>query len=610
MEMELPIYVRTLMNLLYGAGYRAHAVGGCVRDALRGQAPHDYDLTTDATPAQMEDVFAAAGLRTLPTGIAHGTLTVLCDGVPVEITTYRVDGDYPDGRHPSDVTFTRSLQEDLARRDFTVNAMAYSPKEGLCDPFGGAADLQAGLLRAVGEPEKRFEEDALRILRGLRFASVLGFAIEAQTAAAMRDCRTLLDRIAGERIREELFRLLCGEACVPVLREYREILFTLFPCLAPLYGLDQHNSWHIYDVWEHTLHTVQATPPNPVLRLAALFHDCGKADTFTLDASGVGHFYGHAEASLAHLTEVFALLKPDNETRAQVTTLVQYHDLPAPENDRVLRRRLAQFTPAGFDRLLLLQRADNLAQSPRAAYRVAEIDALRQKTATIAAAGTCLSLHDLRFGGEDLAALGVPRGPEMGRMLHILLDRVLDGDVENTPDALRTAAQALLHPPLEIERKYLIRMPAPALLQEKGGVASRIVQTYLTAPAGITERVRERQYPDHTEYTHTSKVRQSDLVCHEEEESLSATQYEMLLCRADPTLHPIEKTRVCIPYEGHTLEIDLYPFWDRQAVLEIELTDERDTCVPPVWLTVLREVTGDRAYKNRALAKHIPPQEG
>ena len=272
--MQLPEHAAHAIRRLERAGFEAWAVGGCVRDSLRGVPPHDWDLCTSASPAQMQAVFADA--RVLTTGLKHGTLTVLTDGGPLEITTYRTEGGYSDGRHPDGVRFVTDIREDLARRDFTVGAMAWHPERGLCDPFGGQTDLKNGVLRAVGDADTRFQEDALRILRGLRFASKLGFAIEPETAAAMRRQVHRLDCIAAERIREELTGLLCGRYVQRTLMAYADLITSALPELAPMQGCQQQNPHHLYDVWEHTVRAVGQVPAEPVLRWAMLLHDSGK----------------------------------------------------------------------------------------------------------------------------------------------------------------------------------------------------------------------------------------------------------------------------------------------------------------------------------------------
>ncbi|MGN0059148.1 MAG: CCA tRNA nucleotidyltransferase [Coriobacteriales bacterium] len=294
-EIEVPHKAQRIIDLLEAAGFEAFVVGGCVRDAIMGRTPNDWDITTSARPAQIERVMADAGLVTLTTGAKYGTVTVRVDHESFETTTFRADGSYSDGRHPDSVELLERVDGDLARRDFTVNAMAYNPKTGIVDLHGGQEDLSRRVLRSVGDPHTRFDEDALRILRGMRFASVLGFAIESETAAAMHADRHLLDRVSAERIWAELAKLLCGPDAVRILREYRDVIAVLIPELEPEFGFDQHNPFHAFDVWEHTLHALAAAKPDAPapMRLGLLLHDIGKPHCLTIDENGRGHMYGH-----------------------------------------------------------------------------------------------------------------------------------------------------------------------------------------------------------------------------------------------------------------------------------------------------------------------------
>ena len=318
------------LALLLAAGYEAWIVGGCVRDALLGLPPKDYDLTTSALPEETQRVFAA--YPRIETGLRHGTVTVLLEGEPLEITTYRVDGAYSDARHPDGVTFTRSLRQDAARRDFTINAMAYAPGQGLQDFFGGQADLAQGTIRAVGRAETRFHEDALRILRALRFASVLDFTLEAETHQAALACAPLLAAISPERVFSELGKLLCGKAAGRVLRTYPQVLGAVVPEILPMVGFDQRNAHHCYDVWTHTAVAVDHVPPELPLRLAMLFHDIGKPDTFSLGEDGQGHFYGHARRSVEQAEAILTRLRAPRQVRETVLLLVRYHDAVLEES--------------------------------------------------------------------------------------------------------------------------------------------------------------------------------------------------------------------------------------------------------------------------------------
>lgn len=421
------------IEALTAAGYEAYFVGGCVRDVLLGQAPNDFDVTTSALPEETLSVFE--GFRVIPTGLKHGTVTVLIDDEPIEITTFRSDGEYSDHRHPESVTFSRNLSEDLCRRDFTVNAMAYSEKTGLVDLFGGASDLKNGIIRAVGEPEKRFTEDALRILRAARFASQKGFSIEPVTADAMKKCLHLLDYVSAERIFSELKKLLMGKGVLDVMLTHPETVCRAVPALAAAVGFEQNNPHHIYDVYEHTAHAVAFSPENEAIRLAALLHDVGKPLTYS-EKDGIGHFYGHTDASLKLAEDTLDALKCDNATKNTVLTLIKYHDPVIEPTEKAVRRALSKLGEPMLCALLDLKSADNLAQSPECAKRLEAYEEIRGIIAEIGAKEACLSLKTLAIGGDDLIALGVPKGKLIGKLLNAALERVVDGDLPNEKEAL------------------------------------------------------------------------------------------------------------------------------------------------------------------------------
>ena len=421
------------LALLQAAGYEAWIVGGCVRDALLGLPPKDYDLTTSALPEETQRVFAA--YPRIETGLRHGTVTVLLEGEPLEITTYRVDGVYSDARHPDGVTFTRSLRQDAARRDFTINAMAYAPGQGLQDFFGGQADLARGILRAVGAAEKRFREDALRILRALRFASVLDFTLEGETARAARACAPLLAAVSAERVSGELGKLLCGKAAGRVLRDYPDVLGVVLPVILPMVGLDHRNPHHCYDVWTHTTVAVDHVPPELPLRLAMLLHDIGKPDTFSLGEDGQGHFYGHPRRSVELAEGILSRLRFPRRTRERVLTLVRYHDAVLEESPQRVRRWLNKLGPEVFFDLLAIQGGDAAAQAPAYCTRLDHLRRLEALARQVLDQAPCLTVRDLAVGGEDLLALGY-RGPAIGRALRALLDQVLSETVSNEKNAL------------------------------------------------------------------------------------------------------------------------------------------------------------------------------
>ena len=429
---KIPEYVKNVLRRLENAGYEAWCVGGCVRDLHLGRTPQDWDVTTSALPEETMEVF---GDSALPTGLKHGTVTVKVDGKAVEVTTYRRDGDYLDHRRPESVSFTTSLEEDLLRRDFTVNAMAMDLREQLRDPYGGLTDLEAGILRCVGDAERRFDEDALRILRGLRFSACLGFSIEPQTAAAIHKKKNLLRIIAVERIWVELAKLLTGSDAVRVLREYVDVFGVFWPELLDMVGLDQKNRHHVYDVWEHTLHALEHTEQELVLRCSVLLHDVGKPGCMTIDENGVGHFYGHPAVSATLAEDMLRRLKVDNDTREMVVQQVAWHDRYIPRTDQGLRRALRDLGEPALRRLLAVKRADNLAQAPECYGIQAEIDKAEQIMEHLLAKDACFSLKQLAVSGRDLMALGAV-GPVVGAGLELLLDAVIDEQVENTREAL------------------------------------------------------------------------------------------------------------------------------------------------------------------------------
>lgn len=439
---EIPPYVRRVLERLEAAGREAWCVGGCVRDSLLGRVPGDWDVTTAALP---EETMTLSGA--LPTGLKHGTVTIRTEDGPVEVTTFRTDGTYHDCRRPETVSFTRSLEEDLRRRDFTVNAMAVNLDGELRDPFGGRADLRAGLLRCVGDPDRRFQEDALRILRCLRFSAELGFTVHPDTAKALRRNRSLLGKIAPERIWTEFRKLLQGTFAAETLRAFPEAAGIFWPELLDMIGLDQRNRHHCYDVWEHSLHALAAVPAkDALLRCAALLHDVGKPPCFTVDEAGVGHFYGHPKESARLAEDMLRRLKCPTEFRERIVRLVLWHDRDIPRTDRGLRRALLALGEPDLRRLLALKRADNLAQAPEFRERSKEIDLGEAILNRLLEEDACFSLKQLAIRGGDLLALGLS-GPAVGRTLQTLLDAVVDGELENRRELLLDRARELAAKP-------------------------------------------------------------------------------------------------------------------------------------------------------------------
>ena len=439
---ELPRGAAFVLKRLHDAGYQAYVVGGCVRDTLLGIAPKDWDVCTNALPHEMQRVFGDC--HVIETGLQHGTLTVMYDHEPYEVTTFRVDGEYTDHRHPDEVIFVTDVREDLSRRDFTVNAMAWSEETGVVDAFGGQEDLAARLIRCVGDARKRFGEDALRIMRAMRFASVYGFAIDPDTDEAIHELKSTLADVAAERIRVELAKLLCGAGAGNILRTYRDVIFTLFPALAPMDGFDQRTPHHLWDVWEHTVRAVEAVPATETLRLAMLLHDCGKIAAFSVDDRGEGHAYGHEEHSVRIAQKVLADLKLDNATRDRVLTLIGSHGWPVTPERRLLKRRLNQLGEEALRQLIEVKRADALATGTKDA---AAVEAHRVQTMSaldaLLAENPCVTLRDMAVNGRDLMSMGA-KGRAVGETLQWLLEQVLDENLPNDRDALLAAAQAHL----------------------------------------------------------------------------------------------------------------------------------------------------------------------
>ena len=410
-------------------------MGGCVRDLLRGVAPHDWDICTSARPEETERCFA--GQRIIETGLKHGTVTVLEDGEPYEITTYRTEGPYSDSRRPDFVEFVSDLEADLARRDFTMNAIAMGLDGSLRDPFGGAADIQASLIRCVGEPAHRFQEDGLRVMRALRFAAVLGCEIEEKTARAIHENRHMLKHVAAERINVELCKLLVGEGAGNILRQYPDVFCQFWPQLEPLVILEQHNPWHCWGGWEHTIHAVEATPADLILRLTMLLHDIGKPSCKSTDEKGIDHFYGHPAVSAKLADEMLRSLKFDNKTRERVVTLVEYHDVQIPNRERSIRKWLGRLGPETFFQLLEAKRADGMGQAYELVKgHLTELEKMKAKAEEIVTQGQCFTLKDLAVNGWDVIASGVEPGPEVGRVLNGLLEQVVSGKVSNDREAL------------------------------------------------------------------------------------------------------------------------------------------------------------------------------
>lgn len=430
--MKLPGFVLACLDALEKAGYPAYVVGGCVRDACLGLQPHDYDICTAALPEQTETVFA--GYPLVLAGEKHGTVGVVTEMGVVEITTFRTEGAYRDNRHPDWVKFVSSVEGDLARRDYTVNAMAYSPIRGFADPFGGRADLKNRVLRAVGDPETRFREDSLRILRGIRFAVKYGLEVDPATEAAMENQAQLMDNLARERVLDELCKLL-PLVTADALCRFAPILAAVIPELKPMIGFDQHSPHHAYDLFTHTALVTAGVPGDLTLRWAALLHDTGKIPTFTRDETGRGHFYGHAQKSEEIADVVLRRLKAPTALREQAVLLIGQHMTKLTPDKKLLRRRVSRLGWETIESLLILQESDMGSKGTGVPEEMEQFGQLRAILEEIRAEDACLTVKDLAVNGNDLLSLGY-QGKAVGEMLNALLEQVLDEALPNERDAL------------------------------------------------------------------------------------------------------------------------------------------------------------------------------
>ena len=435
--MNIPKAVQHCIDALEQAGFAAYLVGGCVRDAYLGLIPRDFDLCTAALPEQIELVFSDRKL--VLAGKKHGTIGVVTESGVVEITTFRTEGDYTDNRHPQWVRFVPNVEADLARRDFTINAMAYSPSRGFADPFGGRQDLENRMLRAVGDPATRFHEDALRILRGTRFAVKYGLQIEDRTRSAMITCRHLMDNLARERVFDELCKLIVLVTALD-LQQLTPVLTQVIPELEPMVGFDQRSPHHAYDLFTHTALVTEGVPPLLHLRWAALLHDTGKIPTFTTDETGRGHFYGHAKESAVIADRVLRRLKAPTALREQVTELIAQHMTKIEPEKRTVRRRLSKLGPEMLDALLILQEADMGSKGTGDPREKEQFPQIREILNQIQQENACFSLKDLSVNGHDLMALGIT-GRKVGETLNRLLEQVMDEKLPNEKNALMRAVK-------------------------------------------------------------------------------------------------------------------------------------------------------------------------
>ena len=424
MKIQLPEKVNTIIQTLQEHGYEAYAVGGCVRDSLLGREPGDWDITTSASPEETKKLFA----RTVDTGIEHGTVTVLLGKEGFEVTTYRIDGKYEDSRHPTEVIFTRNLREDLLRRDFTINAMAYNDTEGIVDIFGGMDDLKRKIIRCVGNARERFGEDALRIMRGVRFAAQLGFSLEKETKEAMTELAPTLEKISAERIQTELVKLLVSDSPELIREAYHlGITAVILPEFDEMMRTGQETKYHRYDVGEHTVQAVCNVPPDKVLRLTMLLHDVAKPEMKTVDADGTAHFKGHDIRGEQKAKEILRRLKFDNDTIHKVTKLVRWHDYRMPAEKKNVRKAMSKISAELFPMYLLVKRADILAHSMyRREEELENLSGLQKCYEEIVADHECVSLKQLAVTGTDLIGIGMKPGKQIGEVLNELLRIVLE----------------------------------------------------------------------------------------------------------------------------------------------------------------------------------------
>ena len=445
-RIDVPENAGKIMEKLYEAGFEAYVVGGCVRDALMGRTAHDWDICTSADPQQVCRVFR--DVPVIRTGIRHGTVTVLMDQTGYEVTTFRTDGDYSDGRHPDSVHFVTRLQEDLGRRDFTINAMAYNDRVGLVDLYGGAQDLRSRQIRCVGDPMARFSEDVLRIMRAVRFAAVLDFDIEKETGQAIHRCVPSINKVSAERITTELRKMVCGVRFPALAAEFTDLFVQIIPEFGPCVGFDQRSIWHCYDVWEHILATLDRCSPeaDEITRLALLFHDIGKPYVVTETPDGHRHFRGHGRKSMELTDQILRRLKFDNRSREEICQLVLYHDDTRSITRQGLRRMLSKVGEVQLQRLLLIHEADMRAQEPDMIREQLDgFDDVKAMLRELLSSGEKLTLKSLAVHGEDLKKLGFRSGEGMGRVLNHLLDMVIDEKLPNEKEPLTAEALTFGH---------------------------------------------------------------------------------------------------------------------------------------------------------------------
>ena len=445
LKIKIPSGANEIIHTLQDKGYEAYLVGGCVRDSILKRPIHDYDITTSATPYEVLEIFK--GKRIIETGLQHGTITIVIDGEPYEVTTYRIDGDYSDSRRPDKVTFTKSLEEDLKRRDFTINAMAYNDEVGLVDPFNGMEDIKYHKIQCVGKPEDRFDEDALRILRAIRFASQLGFVLEPDTDWNISKMYKNLENISIERINSEFCKIAASsDFCVQMVL-YHEVFSLFIPEIKDMLGFQQNNPYHMYDVWNHTVRAIEYCESDDlVTRLAVFFHDIGKPHCYQDGEDGIRHFKGHGRVSADMTDKIMKRLRFDNDTREKVVELVYYHDATFEVGKKYIKRWLNKIGEEQFRRLLNVRRADIKAQADMAQEtRLQKIDNIEYILEEVLQDNECFSLKNLAVNGKDLITIGYKPGKEIGKVLNNLLDSVISGEYINEKEKLLEIAERKLY---------------------------------------------------------------------------------------------------------------------------------------------------------------------
>ena len=442
-KINIPADANELIHTLQNNGHSAYIVGGCVRDSILGRTPHDYDICTSATPSEMLEIFKDK--KIIKTGLQHGTVTVVVNGEPYEITTYRIDGIYSDNRRPDTVTFTDKLVEDLRRRDFTINAMAYNDEEGLIDPFNGMEDIKYKKISCVGFAEDRFGEDALRILRAIRFAAQLEFTIMPGTDWEIHKQYKNLENISIERINSEFCKIASSDDFCVELLLYKDVFSLFIPELKDMFDFPQNNPWHIWDVFGHTIHAVEYCDSDDlVVRLAVFFHDFGKPHSYQDGEDGIRHFKGHGKVSADMTDSIMKRLRFDNETRNNVVELVSYHDATFEVGKKYVKRWLNKIGEKQFRRLLQVKKADNKAQNLElSSDRIKELSEIEALIDEVLQEDECFSLKDLAVNGKDLIGVGYKAGKELGNTLNKLLQLVIDGDCPNEKEKLLQEAESL-----------------------------------------------------------------------------------------------------------------------------------------------------------------------